>query len=118
MELEIRRVKSFEKKWFIRIMAIAIYILCSISLSDVGEPRSFDFNIISGLGNSLFLNLILLLCAIKMPKGKIKNVMALLLLASGLGVFIIIPYGWTVESLAFLFHLWLTYELVSSRGLK
>ena len=115
--------KLDKKKWFIRFMGIVIFLLCSISLSDVGEPRPYYFDVIRGdvlrgLVNSLFLNAFLLCTIIKTPKGKLRYVMAFLLLLSGVGVFIIIPYGWTVASLALIFHLWLIYELISPRGLK
>lgn len=119
MELAITVVSTFEKKkWFIRFMAISIFLLCSISLSDVGEPRPLYFNVIRGLGNSLFLNFILLFTSVKTIKGKLRYAMAFLLLLSGVGVFIIIPYGWTIASFALIFHLWLIYELTSPRGLK
>lgn len=124
MELAMMTVNKFDKKkWFIRFMGIVIFFLCSISLSDVGEPRPYYFDVIRGdvlrgLVNSLFLNVFLLCMIIKTPKGKLRYVMAFLLLLSGVGVFIIIPYGWTVASLALIFHLWLVYELISPRGLK
>lgn len=124
MELAITTDSTFEKKkWFIRFIAITIFLLCSISLSDVGEPRPYYFDIIRGdvlrgFVNSLFLNFFLLCSVIKAPKEKLRHIMAFLLLLSGLGVFIIIPYGWTVASLALIFHLWLIYDLISPKGLK
>lgn len=124
MELAITTDSTFEKKkCFIRFMAITIFLLCSISLSDVGEPRPYYFDVIRGdvlrgLVNSLFLNFFLLCAVIKNQKGKLRYVMAFLLLISGLGVFIIIPYGWAVASLALIFHLWLIYDLISPKSLK
>ena len=124
MELAMMTMNKFDKrKWFIRFMGIVIFLLCSISLSDVGEPRPYYFDVIRGdvlrgLVNSLFLNIFLLCTIIKIPKGKLRYVIAFFLLLSGVGVVIIIPYGWTVASLALIFHLWLVYELISLRGLK
>ena len=62
MELAMMTVNEFDKKkWFIRFMGIVIFFLCAISLSDVGEPRPYYFDVIRGdvlrgLVNSLFLN--------------------------------------------------------------
>jgi len=114
-----RRMSSLEKKkWAIRLAALTFTLLCSISLRDVGEPRPFYFTVIRGFGNSLFLNSALCFCAFRIPSGNFRYLMAILILLSGVGVFIIIPYGWTIATIAFLFHLWLVYELVSSKGIK
>ena len=117
------KIKLEKKKWFTRFITITIFILCSISLSDVGEPRPYYFDVIRGdvlrgFVNSLFLNFFLLCSVLKKPKGKLKYLMAFLLLLSGLGVFIIIPFGWTVAFLALIFHIWFIYDLISPRGLE
>lgn len=113
------KINSLErKKWIVRLGALIFTVLCSISLSDVGEPRSFYFTALRGLGNSLFLNMALIFCALKTPGAKYRHLMALLILLSGIGVFIIIPYGWTVAVTSLLFHLWIAYELIFSKRLR
>lgn len=104
MELIFGRTNSLgKKKWIVRFGALAFILLCSIPLRDVGEPRPFYFTVLRGSGNSLFLNIALCLCAFKIPAGKYRYLMAILILLSGIGVFIIIPYGWTIATASLFF---------------
>jgi len=119
MELAAGQFRPIDKKtWFVRAVAIIITVLCTIPLMDVGEPRPLGISLIRGLGNSLILNVSLWICAIRLPKGKLRYFLAFLVFLSGLGVFIIIAYGWTIATLALLFHLWLAYQLILDKGVK
>ncbi|MGB0453982.1 MAG: hypothetical protein ACPGJV_09735 [Bacteriovoracaceae bacterium] len=119
MELAVDRFElSLKKKWVIRFAALTSLILCTISLKEFGEPRPYYLSIAAGFINSLFLNASIIFCAFKIPRGKLRYLMALGVFLSGLGVFIIIAYGWTVATIALVFHLWLVYELLSQKSFK
>lgn len=119
MELVADRIKfSLKKRWSIRFAALTIFILCTISLREFGEPRPYYLSIVAGSINSLFLNASIIFCAFKLPRGKFRYLLALGVFLSGLGVFIIIAYGWTVATIALAFHLWLIHELLSKKSFK
>ncbi len=119
MELSIDRIElSLKKKWIIRFATLAILILCTISLRKFGEPRPYYLSVVSGLIDSILLNAPIIFCSFKLPRGKFRYLLALGVFLSGLGVFIIIAYGWTVATIALAFHLWLVYELLSQKSFK
>ena len=119
MELTVERMEpSFKKKWIIRFSALVSLVLCTVSLKEFGEPRPYYFSILAGLINSLFLNAFIIFCAFRIPKGKFRYLLALGVFLSGLGVFAIIAYGWTVATIALAFHLWLVYELLPQKSFR
>lgn len=120
MELAIKKISfPIKKKWIIRLAALVIFTLCYVTLSNLNLYRPLHIRVMSGLVNSFFLNITLLICAVKIPTGKLRYLLAFGIVFSGLaGVFLIIPFGWPVAAISLIFHLWLAYKLVSRGGLK
>jgi hypothetical protein len=94
-------------------MALCLTVLCAVTLHNVGEPRGLSISIIRALVLSFILNGSLWLCSFEIIRIKLKYVAAFLILISGLGVFVISPYGWILATLLLLFHLWFAFELVT-----
>jgi hypothetical protein len=102
------------KNPLIRIMALFLTILCAITLHDVGEPRTFSISVVRGLVLSFLLNGPLWIYSFEPVRIKMKYFLALLILISGIGVFLICPYGWTMAALLLLLHIWFAFDLVTA----
>jgi len=64
------------------------------------------------------LNGSLWLSSFKIIRVKLKYIVAILILISGLGVFAISPYGWTLAAFLLLFHVWFAFDLVACEETK
>jgi hypothetical protein len=106
---------ALNKNYLLRVMALFLTVLCTITLSNVGEPRPLPIAIVRGVVLSFILNAAMWLCSFQMVRIKLRHVAALFIFASGFGVFIISPYGWTLAAVLLSFHLWLTFDLVMGR---
>ena len=115
MILSIDLKNEEHKNWFLRIMALIITALCVVTLHHVGEPRPLYISIPRGIGNSLILNAALWISSFTNVRKKLRYPVALLIFVSGIGVFIASPFGWTLASILLIFHLWLVYDLLTSR---
>lgn len=103
------------KSNFLRGMALFLTFLCAVTLCKVGEPKPLPIAIVRGLMLSFLLNAALWLCSFKFVRMKLKYVAAFCILISGLGVFVVSPYGWTLAAVLLSFHLWLVFDLVMRR---
>lgn len=103
---------KINKDQMLRGMALFLTILCAITLQKVGEPRSFFVTLLRGLVLSLILNGSIWLCSFKFIRVRLKYFAAFFIFISGLGVFVISPYGWILAAFLLLFHLWLVVDLV------
>jgi hypothetical protein len=116
MILSIDLKNEEHKNWFLRAMALIITVLCVVTLHHVGEPRPLHISIPRGIGNSLILNAALWVSSFTIVRVKFRYLIALLILISGLGVFIASPFGWTLASILLIFHLWLVYDLINRKS--
>ena len=103
------------KKFLLRVMAIVVTILCSITLSDVGEPRPLKIAVLRGILLSLILNAPLWICSLRFARQSLRYPCSFLVLLSGIGVFIISPFGWILATALLLFHCWLISDLLLGR---
>ena len=103
------------KNFLLRVMAMAVTILCSITLSEVGEPRPLKIAVLRGILLSLILTAPLWICSLRFARQKLRYPCSFLVLLSGIGVFIISPFGWTLATALLLFHCWLLYDLLLGR---
>ena len=103
------------KNFLLRVMAMAVTILCSITLSEVGEPRPLKIAVLRGILLSLILNAPLWICSLRFARQRLRYPCSFLVLFSGIGVFIISPFGWSFATALLLFHCWLIYDLLQGR---
>ena len=101
-----------DKSLVLRGTALLSTALCAVTLYGVGEPRTASVAIIRGLLLSVILNGALWLCSFKVVRAKLRLMAASLVLVSGLGVFLVSPFGWTLALALLLFHVWLIVDLI------
>ena len=101
-----------DKSLMLRGTALLSTALCAVTLCGVGEPRTASVAIIRGLLLSVILNGALWLCSFKVVRAKLRLIAASLVLVSGLGVFLISPFGWTLALALLLFHVWVIVDLI------
>ena len=103
------------KNWIIRGIAILFTFLCTLTLKEVGEPSHPGVMLLAGLTISLILNSPLFLSSFKWIRAKSKYVIVTFIFLSSIGVFLTVPWGWTLAFVTFTIHIILIFDLIKSK---